>query len=243
MSREILSTGANAERFVRRYGVVLRYQATADLPLASLRAAAGPADSKAALVRSIELTNHLLGTARAVEVNVVAGRLTLVDRALAPALYALVRRGRPPSDLSGVSLQARTAYALVKERGAVSAGDVRTHLGVTATPRHDPAYEALGELQRWLLVDRGPFVIPKSGVPYLSREGYPHRLFHQAHPDLVEEAESLSVADAADRWLGAYLAGVGPRPTPRKIASLFKLFLTRAEIAAALGRLGLSSWA
>jgi len=217
--------------------VVLRYQGTPGLPIASLRSAAGPQYSKTALVRSIELTNHLLETSAAVEVNVVAGRLTLVDSSLVPALYLLVRRGRPLTDLSGLSLNARQAWSLVKERGAVAAGDVRTHLGLAATPRNDPAYEALGELQRWMLIDRGPFVMPAKGVPYLSREGYPHRLFHKAHADLAAKASRLSVSAAADRWLRTYLSGITTRPTPRKLASMFKIFLAPAEIEASLERI------
>jgi hypothetical protein len=234
--RTRLKSPREAEQFLEHAGVALRYAATAALPLASLRSATGPPADHAALVSSIELTNHLIGTSCGIEVNVVAGRLTLVHRSLVPALYRLVRRARARDDLSGSSLAARTAYALVKERRAVAAGDVRTRLGAPRRAKHDPAYGALGELQRLLLVDRGPFEIPASGIPYLSREGYPYRLFHEAHADLVSAAAKLAVPVAADTWLLGYL-GAAVFASPRKLARLFRGFVSPAEIAGALDRL------
>ena len=231
-----LSTPRDAERFLDRYGVVLRYGTTPAVPLASLRIASGPAGDAAALERSIHLTNHVLGTACGIEVNVVATRLAIVHRTLMPALYRLVRRGRPVTDHTGLSLGARTAYTLMLERREVSAGTVRERLGLRATPRHDPAYEVLGELQRQLLVDRGPFVVPTNGIPYLSREGYPHHLFHVAHGDLVRQAASLSDAEAADTWIGRYVAAAAFGAT-RTLVSLFRSFLTLEEIEASLARL------
>jgi hypothetical protein len=235
-SRARLTTPKEAERFLAKYGVVLRYGAPATVPLASLRAASGPAGEPAALQSSIHLTNHLLGTACGIEVNVVAGRLSIVHRTLMPALYHLVRRGRPASDQSGLSLAARTAYALIAERREVAVGDVRRRLGARATPRHDPAYEALAELQRHLVVDRGPFVVPKTGIPYLSREGYPYHFFHDAHEDLARAAHDLDRDDATDRWIGAYVRGTSIA-VPRTITSLFRAFLTPDEVAASIDRL------
>jgi hypothetical protein len=231
-----IATPREAERFVERYGVVLRYTAPPSVLLASLRAASGPADNDAALETSIHLTNHILGRACGIEVNVVAGRLTIVHRDLMPALYRLVRRDRAPDDLDGLSLAARTAYALIREEREVAAGDVRRRLGVKPTPRHDPAYEALAELQRHLLVDRGPFVVPKTGIPYLSREGYPYHLFHEAHADLMRAAKRLDRTAATDAWLAAYISGV-TIAARRTLASLFRLFLTPAEIDASIDRL------
>ena len=216
--------------------MALRYQATPGLPLASLRSAAGPKDEPAALVLSIELTNHLLGQAVAIEVNVIANRLVLVHRSLMPALYVLVRRGRVPEEMAGLDIGARTALALVKTRREVSVGDVRHHLGLRATPRHDPGYEALSALQRQLLVDRGPFERPARGIPYLPKEGYPYHLFHEAHRDLVTASATLTVAEAADGFLAAYLDGA-VLATPRRLTSLFRAFLTPAEINASLDRL------
>ncbi len=216
--------------------MVLRYAASRTVPLASLRSAAGPANHAGALEASIHLTNHLLGTAQGIEVNVVGRRLVLVHRTLMPALYLLVRRGRPPTDHDGLSLAARTAYALVVERREVSAGDVRRRLGTPATARHDPAYDALAELQQHLLVDRGPFVVPTSGIPYLSREGYPYHLFHEAHADLARASRDLGRDDAMDRWIATYVGGAS-FAAPRTLASLFGGFLTTAEIAASIERL------
>jgi hypothetical protein len=170
-------------------------------------------------------------------VLVIAGRVALVHREVMPAIYALVRRGRPPSDLEGLSQAARLAHSLILQQREVAAGDVRRHLGATRTgSSHDPAYKALAELQRALLVDRGPFDMPAKGVPYLSRDGYPYHLFHQAHGDLVKAASRLSVETAADRVLGAYLKAA-PSAAPRRLVSLFKLFLNKEEIAASLDRL------
>lgn len=228
-------TTESAERFLEHVDVALRYAATARLPLASLRSACGPTGSKAALVTSIELTNHLLATGLGIEVNVVADRLALVHRSLLPALLVLVRRGRAADDLDGLSMNARSAYALLKQQRQISAGDLRRHLGVKTDPRHDVAYEALADLQRALLVGRGPFAMPKAGIPYLSQEGYPYHLIHERHPDLVKAAKKLSANAAADAWLDRYLAAAPPA-TPRKLASLFRRFLTADELGQALSR-------
>ena len=232
-----ITTLRQAAQFLARVAVALRYGPTKGLPLASLyRALAGPQPDKQALAAGIALTNRLLGEARAIEVHVIADRVALIDRSLFPALYVLVRRGRALDDLDGLSVDARGALALVRERREVSAGDVRKHLGLRPDPRHDPAYAALGELERLLLVDRGPFEVPKTGIPYLSREGYPYHLLHEAHPELVADAARRSVAAAADEILQAYLDGA-VFARVRKLGSLFKAFLAPAEIDAALQRL------
>ncbi len=230
-----LATPQDAERFLDHYGVALRYAATKGLPLASLRSAVGPADSKAALTRSIALTNHLLASAIGIEVNVVADRLALVHRSILPALYVLVRRGRATDDLDGLGMHARSAYALLRQRRQISAGDLRKHLGLEAQPRNDPAYEALAELQRALLVTRGPFEVPTHGIPYLPPEGYPYYLLLERHAELPSAARTLSVDRATDAWLDRYLAAAPPA-TPRKLSSLFRRFLTSDEIARALAR-------
>ena len=87
-----------------------------------------------------------------------------------------------------------------------------------------------------LLVDRGQFEIPRSGIPYLSREGYPYHLFHEAHADLVAASAPRSIAVAADEFLLAYLAGA-VFARLRKLAVLFKAFLDPAESEAAVQRL------
>jgi hypothetical protein len=232
-----ITTPRQAAQFLARVGIALRYGPTSGLPLASLyRALAGPHPDQAALAAAIALTNRLLGEARAIEVHVIAGRVTLVDRSHLPALYVLVRRGRALDDLGGLSAEARGALSLLRERREASAGEVRKHLGLRPDPRHDAAYAALGELERVLLVDRGPFEVPKSGIPYLSREGYPYHLLHEAHPELVAEAARMSVTAAADEILQTYLAGA-VFARVRTLARLFKAFLAPPEIDAALRRL------
>src|SRR5262249_24380709 len=140
-------------------------------------------------------------------------------------------------DVDGLSLNARTALALVRQRKEVSAGDVRQRLGLRPDPRNDPAYAALGELMRILLLDRGPFEIPERGIAYLPKDGYPYHLFHEAHADLVAAATKQSVESAADAWLSAYLEAAA-FARARKLATMFKLFLSSAEIDASLARLG-----
>ena len=222
---QILASGPRAETVL------------AGLPLASLqRVFAGDDPDKPAATRAIELTNHLLGTMTGIEVHVIAGRVAVVHRRIMPALYALVRRGRPLEDVDGLSLNARTALALLGQRKEVSAGDVRQRLGLRPDPRNDPAYAALGELMRILLVDRGPFEIPKKGIAYLPKEGYPYHLFHEAHADLVAAGRKSSVESAADAFLSAYLEAAA-FARARKLAAMFKLFLSSAEIDASLARL------
>ncbi len=236
--RGVLSTTRAAECWLSAHGLALRYTGKS-VPLPSLRAACGPDTSKAALTRSIELTNHLLGRGLAIEVTVIAGgRLVLIDRALMPAVYTLARRGRPLNDLSGLSLDARRALALVGERREVSVGDVRRFLGRPAQPRLDPGAVALGELQRAVLVDRGPFEIPEKGIPYLPREGYPYHLFHEAHADLVASAKRLSVPAAADRLIRALL-GRRDRLTRRQLFGIVRLLLSVEEMDAAVSRAGI----
>ena len=90
--------------------------------------------------------------------------------------------------------------------------------------RPDPADLALGELQREMLIDRGPSSVPENGIPYLSREGFPYRIFDKAHSDLVKAARKLKIDDAITAILDA--ASTFPA---RKTASMFKLCFTEAE--------------
>lgn len=236
-SQPIISGFTQAKRFFSNLGIALRYGPAKDLPLASLyRAFAGPEPGKAALTSCIALTNRLMAEAVAIEVHVIGDRVTLVHRSLIPALYTLVRRGRSLDDLEGLSANARIALVLLRDQREVTAGEVRRRLGLPFHPQQDPAYAALGELERRLLVDRGPFRPPKSGIPYLSREGYPYHLFHVAHPDLVSDAEGHSLTAAGDAFLAAYLRGA-VFASVRKLARLFKVFLSTDEIEAAVKRL------
>lgn len=231
-----ISTPRACEQFLARAGIALRYGATKGLPLASLyQAFAGANPDKPALVRAIARTNRLLGEGHGVEVYVVAGRVTLVHRSLMPPLYALVRRGRALDDLEGLGVQARAALSLLRERREITAGDLRAHLGLRADPRSDPAYSALAELTHRLLVDRGPFRVPKAGIPYLSTEGYPYHLVAEAHPEIVRAAGGYRMEAAADDLLEAYVRGAC-FVRVNKLRTLFR-FLSGPEIDAALDRL------
>ena len=195
----LISSPSGAERFLERAGIVLRYGANPGLPLPSLlRVFVGEEPDRIAMAKGLTLTNHLLRCGAGIEVHVIAGRVALVHRRHMPALYTLVRRGRALDDLEALSLNARTALALIRQRKEVTMGEVRNHLGLPVLPRHDPAYLALSELTRWLLVDRGPFEVPKKGIPYLPQEGYPYHLFHDAHADLVRSSKRYSIEAAAD---------------------------------------------
>jgi hypothetical protein len=192
----------------------LRYNSTPTLPLASMYAAAG--DQR----RAIELTNALLARNEVIETNIIADRLVLVYRDLVPALYVLRIRFRAAK----LSQYAERAFQLIRQDGSATSGDVRRLLGVDGIKRPDPADIALGDLQRELLIDRGPSTVPKNGIPYLPREGFPYRVFDKAHPELVKLAKAMKAEDAFETILEA----TGEFP-PRKIAAMFKLCFTEAE--------------
>jgi hypothetical protein len=82
----------------------------------------------------------------------------------------------------------------------------------------------VGDLQRELLIDRGPSTVPTNGIPYLSKEGFPYRVFDQAHPELVQLAKTMNAQDAFETILDA----TSEFP-PRKTATMFKLCFTEAE--------------
>jgi hypothetical protein len=211
---ERIETEDDAINFLKRVKFALRYNATPALPLASMYGAAK--DQR----RAIELTNALLARDEVVETNVIADRLVLVHRDVVPALYTLRTRFRAPE----LSDYADKAFRLIREDGTATSGDVRRFLGVDGMKRPDPADLALGELQREMLIDRGPSSVPKNGIPYLSKEGFPYRIFEKAHPDLVKAARKLKVEAA----IAAILDAASPFP-PRKTASMFKLCFTEAE--------------
>jgi hypothetical protein len=210
-----IQTEDDAIQFMKRVRFALRYNSTPGLPLASMYAAAH--DQR----RAIELTNALLARGEVIETNVIGGRLVLVHRDIVPALYAL--RTRLRSDK--LSDSAKRAFLLIQDDGTASAGDVRRFLGVDGMKRPDPADLALGELQRDMRIDRGPSSVPKNGIPYLSKEGYPYRIFDKAHPDLVKAAKKIKVEDAIETIREA--AGAMP---PRKFATIFKLCLKKGEL-------------
>src|SRR5437762_2236769 len=181
-----IRTEADAIRFMKDVKFALRYNSTPSLPLASMYAAAG--DQR----RAIELTNVLLARDEVVETNVIADRLVLVHRSVVPVLYALRVRFRSEK----LSDYAERAFRLIEKDGTASAGDVRRFLGVDGLKRPDPGDLALAELQREMLIDRGPSSVPENGIPYLSKEGFPYRIFDKAHPDLVKAARKLKIEAA-----------------------------------------------
>ena len=69
-----------------------------------------------------------------------------------------------------------------------------------------------------------------SGVFYLTREGYPYRIFAEAHRQLVATATTMDRGDAASQLLTEYL-GAAVFATRRKLFSIFKLLLSAEEIA------------
>jgi len=205
-----IETERDAIEFMKRVKFALRYNATPSLPLASIYAAAR--DKR----RAIELTNALLACKEVVETNVIADRLVLVHRDVVPALYALRSKLRAAK----LSDDAARALKLIKDEGTASVGEVRRFLGAEGMTRPDPADLAVAELQREMLVDRGPSTVPKNGIPYLSKEGFPYRIFEKAHPDLVKAAKKINAPDALEIIRDA----AGPIP-PKKFTSMFKLCL------------------
>ena len=205
-----IETDSDAIEFMKRVKFALRYNSTPSLPLASMYAAVG--DTR----RAIELTNSLLARKEVVETNVIAGRLVLVHRDVIPALYALRTKGRAVK----LSDNADRALKLIQDEGTATVGDVRRFLGALGMERPDPADLAVSELQREMIIDRGPSSVPKNGIPYLSKEGFPYRIFEKAHPDLVKAAKKIST----DHALEIIREAAGPIP-PRRFASMFKLCL------------------
>jgi hypothetical protein len=209
-----IQTENEAIRFIKEAKFALRYNSTPSLPLASMYAAAG--DRR----RAIELANALLARDEVVETNVIADRLVLVHRNIVPALYALRVRFRSAQ----LSDAAQRAFRLIQDDATASAGDVRRFLGVDGTKRPDAADFALADLQRDMLIDRGPSSVPASGIPYLSKEGFPYRIFEKAHPDLVKRARTVKVDEALQSILRATAAY-----PPKKVVSMFKLCFTPEE--------------
>jgi len=205
-----IETEHDAIEFMKRVKLALRYNAAPSLPLASMYAAAG--DTR----RAIELTNALLARKEVVETNVIADRLVLVHRDVVPALYALRMKLRTAK----LSDNAIRVLKLIQNEGSASVGEVRRFLGAEGMKRPDPADIAVAELQRQMLVDRGPSSVPKNGIPYLSKEGFPYRIFEKTHSDLVKAAKKIKTDDA----LQIIRDAAGPIP-PKKFASMFKLCL------------------
>lgn len=233
--RPALKSLVQASRFLESVGIALRYWSTKGIPIASMyQACTGNNRGKDEGQRTaIEFTNHLLGSFQAIEVNMIAGRICLIDKSIAPALYRLVTRERPHDQLPKLSSNARQAYDLLSIMGEVTAGDLRKKMGIKSGLQEDPAYQALGELQLHFLVDRGPFKMPEKGIPYLSKEGYPYHFFHEAHLELVTAARQLTNKQAATIFLSSYLKSA-VFCQAKKMTSMFRSFLQAPEIEDAL---------
>jgi hypothetical protein len=217
--RQPLDSEAGAVRFLKSVRIALRYNITTGIPLAGMHKAAGD------VRRSTEFSNALLATGEAIETNAIAQRLVLLHRSIAPAVYMMRRRDRNIS----ISSNAERAFLLIQKEGHASSGEVRRHLGVYGMDRPDPGDVALAELQREFLIDRGPASIPKNGIPYLSPEGYPYRVFAKTNADVVRAAAKLKFDNALRLLLEGYLE-MAVFVTPRKLASMFSLLMSAAEL-------------
>src|SRR5579862_2564578 len=231
----IIKTLAQASRFMQNVGIALRYWPSTGIPMASMyRACSGNnGEKEEGQRRAIEITNQLLESFLVIEVNMIAARLCLVASSIVPPLFRLVTRERVYDQLPKLSPGARQRYELLRIRGEITAGDLRKKMGIKSGLQEDPAYIALGELQQHFLVDRGPFKMREKGIPYLSKEGYPYHLFHEAHLELVTASQKLDIKQAALTFLSAFLHGAVFCPV-RKMQSMFQLFLSRDEIDEAL---------
>jgi hypothetical protein len=221
-----LTSPSDAADFMKAVGFALRYNATPSLPLAAMYKAAG--ETRLA----IELTNALLASREVVESNIIAGRLVLIHRDIVPEVFALRKRRRAAK----LSEYAERALALIRDEGHATSGEVRRFLGIGSEKRPDAADLALAELQSELRIDRGPSSVPKKGIPYLSPEGFPYRIFEEAHPDLVRKAAVTKPEDAGRRVIEKYLSAA-IFVTPRKLLSLFRLLLSETEMNSALDAL------
>jgi hypothetical protein len=235
-----LATTAEAAKFLADVGIALRYGPSDKLPLASMYQAvwrlAGkrPESEDEAQRRAGIVTNALIDGDLAIEVTVVADRVAVVAPSLAPALHALVRR--VPRDDVELSDDARVVLAYIANAERPTAGQVRAYLGVPPKTWPNRADDALGELQRHLLIDRGAVQVPATGIPYLPKDGIPYRVFDEAHVAVVKGASKLSIDAAAASLVERYLRGAR-YAEPRKLASMFKSCLSRAELDRAIASL------
>lgn len=232
-----ITTQRATAAFVARVGIALRYGPSKSLPLASMCEAVRRErePERDAERRATVLTNALIEAGAIAEVNAIAERVCVVDASLLAPLIALCRRGRSVDELE-LSDTARRVLAFVADEPRPTAGMVRSFLRVPPKTWPNAADDALAELQRALVLDRGATEVPKTGAPYLGKDGIPYRLVDREHAAHVRRAKKLSVAAAADALLGAYLATAGDVP-PRKLASMFSACVSRDELDASLARL------
>jgi hypothetical protein len=236
-----LRTKGQAARFLSGVGVALRYGEHKTLPIASMYAAVWQSvprrEPEAEMQRRATLlTNQLIADGTAVEILCAADRVGLAHASVMPSLIALVRRRRSVDRLD-LSDPARRVLAFIARTPRPTAGQVRAHLGVPPKTWPNPADEALAELQRALVVDRGPTDVPERGAAYLTKEGIPYRLVDDVHAAHVRAASKLSVEAAGAILLERYLDGAR-FATKKQLLKLFGACLSAAELDAALARLG-----
>jgi hypothetical protein len=235
-----LATTADAAKFLADVGIALRYGPSDKLPLASMYQAvwrlAGkrPESEDEAQRRAGILTNALIDGGLAIEVTAVADRVAVMAPSVAPAMYVLVRR--VSRDILDLSDDAREVLAFIENAERPTAGQVRAYLGVPPKTWPNRADDALAELQRRLLIDRGAVQVPATGIPYLPKDGIPYRVFDETHVAIVKAASKLSVDAAAGTVVERYLRGAR-YAEPRKLASMFKLCMSRAEVDHAVASL------
>jgi len=235
-----LATVTEAAKFLADVGIALRYGPSDKLPLASMYQATWrlarkkPESEDEAQRRAGILTNALIDGGLAIEITAVAERVAVVAPSLTPALYALVRR--MPRDALDLSDDARSVLAFIENAERPTAGQVRAYLGVPPKTWPNRADDALGELQRHVLIDRGAVAVPKTGIPYLPKDGIPYRVFDTTHVAVVKAASKLAIDAAAAALVERYLRGAR-YAEPRKLASMFKLCMSRAEVDRAIASL------
>jgi hypothetical protein len=113
---------------------------------------------------------------------------------------------------------------------------VRAHLGVPPGTWPNPADEALGELQRLLVIDRGPTDVPDKGAAYLTKDGIPYRLVDDVHAQHVKAARKLDVVAAASVVIEHFLDGAR-FATKKQLAKIFEACFSPTELDAALASL------
>ena len=233
-----MMTARQAGAFLVEVGVALRYGPSTSLPLASMYHAIArhqpPEAEQDAQRRATELTNALIADGTAIETNAIADRVVVLHKDLAPAVYAL--RRRVELDKLELSDDARRVLDFIAITERPTAGNVRDHLGVPPKTWPNRADDALAELQRSLVIDRGGVEVPATGAPYLSRDGIPYRVFDREHPAIVAAAKELDVPTAAKFLVGRYLAGAATG-TRRKLRLIFKACLSAGELDDAIAAL------
>jgi hypothetical protein len=233
-----MMTAKQAGAFVAEVGVALRYGPSDSLPLASMYHAiarhAPPEPEQDGQRRATELTNALIADGVVIETNAIADRVVVVHRDLAPAVYAL--RRRVALDELELSDEARRVLDFVATSKRPTAGAVRDFMQVPPKTWPNRADDALAELQRSLVIDRGAVEVPESGAPYLSKDGMPYRVVDREHPALVAAAGKLDVAAAAKQLVGHYLRGAGGA-SRRKLKSMFKACVSAGELDDAIAAL------